>query len=431
MKRAAVIFYMLGLCLALPTRARADVTVKDSTGATVTYDTSTSGSVHTGHTVPTDGAGTRQGTSAAPFRTDPTGTTAQPVTDNSSTLSVDDGGGSLTVDGTVAVTGVATQTTLAATLTELQSILSKLNAALGSLGQAAMAASAPVVIASNQSAIPVTDNSTTLSVDDGASSLTVDGTVAVTGVATESTLGGVLTTSAFQTRVPVNGQGAMAASIPVAIASNQTVIPVSDNSSTLSVDDGAGSLTVDGTVTINAIPAGSNNIGDVDVLTIAAGDNNIGNVDLASAIPAGTANIGDVDILTIAAGNNNIGDVDIASIAAGSNAIGKLAANSGVDIGDVDVTSVTAPSTVYAGQTNVATATTEVTLGSSQTLTQGCWIKAFAANGGNICVGLTGVSCSTGYILDATETVFVPIANRTTIFIDTDNSGDDVSYICF
>lgn len=60
-------------------------------------------------------------------------------------------------------------------------------------------------------------------------------------------------------------------------------------------------------------------------------------------IAAGTNNIGDVDILSIAAGDNNIGNVDIVSLpalAAGTNAIGKLAANTGVDIGDVDVTSI-------------------------------------------------------------------------------------------
>jgi hypothetical protein len=48
-------------------------------------------------------------------------------------------------------------------------------------------------------------------------------------------------------------------------------------------------------VTVNtALPSGTNNIGDVDVLSIAAGDNNIGNVDIASAIPAGTNLIGAV-----------------------------------------------------------------------------------------------------------------------------------------
>lgn len=46
------------------------------------------------------------------------------------------------------------------------------------------------------------------------------------------------------------------------------------------------------------------------------------------ATPAGTNNIGDVDVLTLPA------------LPAGTNAIGKLGANSGVDIGDVDVTSV-------------------------------------------------------------------------------------------
>jgi hypothetical protein len=51
-------------------------------------------------------------------------------------------------------------------------------------------------------------------------------------------------------------------------------------------------------------------------------------VDIVAALPAGTNNIGDVDVLTLPA------------LPAGTNAIGKLAANSGVDIGDVDVTSV-------------------------------------------------------------------------------------------
>lgn len=51
-------------------------------------------------------------------------------------------------------------------------------------------------------------------------------------------------------------------------------------------------------------------------------------VDIVAALPAGTNNIGDVDVLTLPA------------LPAGTNAIGKLAANSGVDIGDVDVLSI-------------------------------------------------------------------------------------------
>ena len=138
-------------------------------------------------------------------------------------------------------------------------------------------------------------------------------------------------------------------------------------------------------VVIKSITAGNTNIGDVDVASIAAGDNNIGNVDVAS-IAAGTNNIGDVDVLTVpadpfganadaAATAGSTGSIQaklrlitsqidsvktavetidnvvsgseaqvdiVGALPAGTNAIGKLAANSGVDIGDVDVTSIAA-----------------------------------------------------------------------------------------
>ena len=53
----------------------------------------------------------------------------------------------------------------------------------------------------------------------------------------------------------------------------------------------------------------------------------------------------EVKVSSIEAGDNNIGNVDVVTLpalAAGSAAIGKLAANSGVDIGDVDVLSIAA-----------------------------------------------------------------------------------------
>lgn len=136
------------------------------------------------------------------------------------------------------------------------------------------------------------------------------------------------------------GGGTEAAALRVTLATDSTGV--------VSVDDNGASLTVDGTVTANlaagtnnigdvdvltlpALPAGTNNIGDVDVLTIAAGDNNIGNVDVVSlpALVAGTANIGDVDIASIAAGDNNIGNVDVVTLPA-------LVAGT-ANIGDVDV----------------------------------------------------------------------------------------------
>lgn len=59
-------------------------------------------------------------------------------------------------------------------------------------------------------------------------------------------------------------------------------------------------------------------------------------VDIASALPAGNNNIGDVDVASLPS-NTVAGSTSLPS---GTNAIGKLAANSGVDIGDVDVTSI-------------------------------------------------------------------------------------------
>ena len=116
-------------------------------------------------------------------------------------------------------------------------------------------------------------------------------------------------------------------------------------------------------VTLPAIPAGTNNIGDVDIASIAAGDHNIGNVDVATvpadpfganadaAATAGSAGsiqaklrlvtsqldaiktaletidnaVGgselQVDIVgAIPAGTNNIGDVDVASVVPGTGA---------------------------------------------------------------------------------------------------------------
>lgn len=118
----------------------------------------------------------------------------------------------------------------------------------------------------------------------------------------------------------VTGGGLEASALRVTLANDSTGL--------VSVDDNGGSLTVDGTITAN-LAAGTNNIGDVDVLTLPAlpaGTNNIGDVDVVSlpALPAGTNNIGDIDVLSIAAGDNNIGNVDIVTmpnvtLAAGTN----------------------------------------------------------------------------------------------------------------
>lgn len=156
------------------------------------------------------------------------------------------------------------------------------------------------------------------------------------------------------------------------------------------------------TAITNALPAGDNNIGNVDVVTSAlptgaATEASLASIDgkvtacntgavvissgtvttvssvtaIANALPAGDNNIGNVDIVTLPSGNlgqqamaaslsvvpaNNItdatyiGDIKFGEeLPAGTNAIGKLAANSGVDIGDVDVLSIAAGTNTIGG----------------------------------------------------------------------------------
>lgn len=88
-------------------------------------------------------------------------------------------------------------------------------------------------------------------------------------LATEAELATKLDEATFTTRVPVNGQAVMASSIPVVVASNQSAIPVS-GTVTANVSDNA--ARDNGKIDIAAfdvqLPAGTNNIGDVDVLTL-------------------------------------------------------------------------------------------------------------------------------------------------------------------
>lgn len=98
---------------------------------------------------------------------------------------------------------------------------------------------------------------------------------------------------AFERMPAALGQATMANSLPVVIASNQSAIAVSGTltavttvgtiTNVVHVDDNAGSLTVDGSVSLAAaIPAGTNNIGDIDVLTVPADPFGV-NADAASA----------------------------------------------------------------------------------------------------------------------------------------------------
>jgi hypothetical protein len=100
------------------------------------------------------------------------------------------------------------------------------------------------------------------------------------------------------------GQNTMANSLPVVIASNQTAIPVTDNGGSLTVD-GTVAATQSGTWNINnvsgtiSLPTGAATESTLSTLNGKVTACNTGAVTISTALPAGTNNIGDVDVLTL------------------------------------------------------------------------------------------------------------------------------------
>ena len=133
------------------------------------------------------------------------------------------------------------------------------------------------------------------------------------------------------------------------------------------------------------------------------------------------------------------------TLQAGSAAIGKLTANSGVDIGDVDVTSISAGTNIIGkvghditggadGVKTVSSAGTDVVLGGDVDCKK-IDIQAQTDNTGLIAVGFTGVDATeatgTGVILYAGDTYSLEMVNLNLIYIDSTVSGDGVRYTYF
>jgi hypothetical protein len=124
--------------------------------------------------------------------------------------------------------------------------------------------------------------------------------------------------------------------------------------SAVNIQDGGNSITVDGTVAVsNTIlaAAGSTSIAKAEDVLSADGDVGVPALAVRKATPANTSGTdGDYEFLQMSAGRLWTSATIDAALPAGTNAIGKLAANSGVDIGDVDV--LTMPNVTLAATTN-------------------------------------------------------------------------------
>jgi hypothetical protein len=144
----------------------------------------------------------------------------------------------------------------------------------------------------SSSQLPVSVNNASgasaVNIQDGGNSITVDGTVGVSGTVTVA--GAVTNAGTFA--VQVDG---------AALTSLQLIDDAIYTDGTGTVTKGVAILGQDGT-NPQAIKTDSNGELQVDVLTMP-------NMTIGAAIPAGTNNIGDVDVASIAAGTNYIGKV--------------------------------------------------------------------------------------------------------------------------
>ena len=176
----------------------------------------------------------------------------------------------------------------------------------------------------------------------------------------------------------------------------------------------------------------------IEVLLTAANVDHAANEALLITIDSDTNAIKTaVEILDNAISGSEMQVDVVASLPVGSNAIGKLAANSGVDIGDVDVTSTVHPAgngtfNSYA-QFTAATSPTALTdasngVNGTETAAKEVIIQADFDNSAYIMVGDSGAAADTnGIRLNAGDTIILPVANIANIYIDASTGSQTVN----
>ena len=144
-----------------------------------------------------------------------------------------------------------------------------------------------------------------------------------------------------------------------------------------------------------ALPAGTNNIGDVDVASIAAGDNNIGNVDVVTVngvAPAFGSGVRGATVQRVTVATDDLVPVSAASLPLPTGAAtSALQTQPGVDIGDVTINNAAGASAV-----NIQDGGNSITVDGTLTVT----------NGGTFAVQDSQTITDNGAFTDGTSKVF-------------------------
>lgn len=123
------------------------------------------------------------------------------------------------------------------------------------------------------------------------------------------------------------------------------------------------------------------------------------------------------------------------ALPAGTNGIGKLTANSGVDIGDVDVTSIneTVATFDHGRKSSIGTSAVQIN-SSSLSLTKGMTVKASRNNTAPIYIGNSDVTADSadatdGFELYAGESIHVPASNQNAIYAISTAASQKAFYV--
>lgn len=289
--------------------------------------------------------------------------------------------------------------------------------------------------------ISVDDGGSTLSIDDGGSSITVDGTVSVSGTVTVDS---ELPAAAALADATVNPTAPAVGSFSHLFNGTTWDRMLGDTTNGLDVDV----TRVSGSVTVAQATAANLNVTEASAAAIKTAVEIIDDWDETDRCKVNPIS-GQVGV---AGGSGVVGATtqrvvlatDVA-LPTGSNAIGKLAANSGVDIGDVDVTSIATGTNAIGrvghditgmghGVTTVTTAGTDVVLAAS-TACKRVFIQAQTDNTNVIAVGVSGVDATiatgTGILLFPGDVMDFDIDNLADIYIDSLVDGEGVRYTYF
>lgn len=171
----------------------------------------------------------------------------------------------------------------------------------------------------------------------------------------------------------------------------------------VNIQDGGNSITVDGTVSITA--NSSVNISQVAGATAQSGSGTATGalrVELPTNGTGVIATVGAVTAITNA-------------LPAGTNGIGKLTANSGVDIGDVDVTSAVSGTLDHGSNRDIDTSAEQIT-STSFACKFGVTLRAALTNPGALWIGNSDVTANTtdatdGIPLYPGDSLFMPVTN--------------------